>query len=80
MLQSATHQNWCPRRGEIYYCDLSNSIGSEQNGIRPFCPCNSQCPSAISIWAYFYKQNILYIRNIKGCCFLWNLQIEICNS
>ena len=36
MLQSATHQNWYPRRGEIYYCDLSNSIGSEQNGIRPF--------------------------------------------
>lgn len=36
MLQSVTHQNWYPKRGEIYYCDLGNSVGSEQNGIRPF--------------------------------------------
>ena len=32
MLQSVTHQNWYPKRGEIYYCDLGNSVGSEQKG------------------------------------------------
>lgn len=28
-------RNWVYRRGDIYMADLSNSLGSEQGGIRP---------------------------------------------
>ena len=30
-----TWVSWFPKRGEIYYCDLGDSIDSEQRGIRP---------------------------------------------
>lgn len=31
----STWSSWFPKRGEIYYCDLGQNKGSEQNGIRP---------------------------------------------
>lgn len=35
---NAQWRSWCPRRGEIFLCELGNigNIGSEQKNLRPF--------------------------------------------